>query len=69
MLQSEQDSNVSNWVSEYPAQAGFIRRNELLFGMFPPAIGDKEVTDEQWKRLTATITANDLESEKLTGEK
>jgi hypothetical protein len=55
MLQSEKDSNLAEWISEYPANAIFIRANEPTFSLFPPAHKTSEMGEGQWERVVNQI--------------
>ena len=69
MLQSEMDSNIAEWVSQFPTFSEFIQRNRDTFSLFPPARNESEVSEGQWERVVSQITERNLESGTSTGEK
>ena len=66
MLQHEHDSNVSEWVSQYPDHSSFIHKNEHVFGKFPPARDTSEIKEGEWGRIVEQIASSSGTS---TGEK
>lgn len=70
MFFSEQTSNISQWVSEYPKYAShFYGPRRGWYAHKPPPITGKYVTDRQWKQITKSLVDLKRVSEVLTGDK